>query len=193
MEKMTKKQIAGLKTVNSETGKALNGIGGSFDNIRAELEQRCEYAVSSMQNVIIAINRETEKLMAFTTLTQAKNMDLKTISETIVDKIGDMSSKLALKTDTLKDKAVEVIGKFTEASELINRSTDKMSTSSSLIVNNSQQSVKLLEEQSFYINNAMSNVDMVQDKLNKLNAEIKKASEDISATMSAYNRQINKI
>ena len=38
----------------------------------------------------------------------------------------------------------------------------------------------------------MSNVDMVQDKLNKLNAEIKKASEDISATMSAYNRQINK-
>lgn len=192
MEKMTKKQIAGLKAVNSETGKALNGIGGSFDNIRAELEQRCEYAVSSMQNVIIAINKETEKLMAFTTLTQAKNMDLKTISETIVDKIGDMSSKLALKTDTLKDKAVEVIGKFTEASELINRSTDKMSTSSSLIVNNSQQSVKLLEEQSFYINNALSNVDMVKEKLNKLNADIKKASEDISATMTAYNRQINK-
>ncbi len=192
MEKMTKKQISGLKAVNSETGKALNGIGGSFDNIRAELEQRCEYAVSSMQNVIIAINKETEKLMAFTTLTQAKNMDLKTISETIVDKIGDISSKLALKTDTLKDKAVEVIGKFTEASELINRSTDKMSSSSSLIVNNSQRSVKLLEEQSFYINNAMTNVDMVKEKLNKLNADIKKASEDISATMSAYNRQISK-
>ncbi len=189
---MTKKQISGLKAVNSETGKALNGIGGSFDNIRAELEQRCEYAVSSMQNVIIAINKETEKLMAFTTLTQAKNMDLKTISETIVDKIGDISSKLALKTDTLKDKAVEVIGKFTEASELINRSTDKMSSSSSLIVNNSQRSVKLLEEQSFYINNAMTNVDMVKEKLNKLNADIKKASEDISATMSAYNRQISK-
>ncbi|MCM1324466.1 MAG: hypothetical protein NC218_10100 [Acetobacter sp.] len=192
MEKMTKKQISALKAVNVETGKTLNGIGNSFDQKRAELEQRCEYAVNSMQNVIIAINKETEKLMTFTSLTQAKNMDLQNISETIVDKIGDVSSKLALKTDTLKDKAVEVIGKFTEASELINRSTDKMSTSSSLIVNNSQQGVRLLEEQSFYINNAMTNVEVISEKLNKLNSDIKKASEDIALTMSNYSKQINR-
>lgn len=192
LEKMTKKQIAALKAVSSETGKALNGIGGSFDEKRADLEQRCEYAVNSMQNVIIAINKETEKLMAFTTLTQAKNMDLKNISETIVDKIGDISSKLALKTDSLKDKAVEVIDKFTQANEIISRSTDKMSSASTLIVNNSQQGVKLMEEQSFYLNNAASNIDTINDKLNKLNSDIKKTSADIAATMSDYNRQVSK-
>lgn len=192
MEKMTKKQISALKTINAETGKTLNGISGSFDEKRAELERRCEYAVNSMQNVIIAINKETEKLMTFTALTQAKNLDLKNIAETIVDKIGDISSKLALKTDTLKDKAVEVIERFTEAGELINRHTDKMSTSSSLVVNNTQQSVKLLEEQSFYINSAMTNMDIVKEKLNKLNLDIKKVSEDISVTMSSYNQQISK-
>jgi len=192
LEKMTKKQISTLKAVSAETGKALNGIGGSFDEKRADLERRCEYAVNSMQNVIIAINKETEKLMAFTTLTQAKNLDLKNISETIVDKIGDMSNKLALKTDSLKDKAVEVIDRFTQANELINRSTDKMSTVSTLIVNNSQQGVKLMEEQSFYLNNAATNIDMIKDKLNKLNLDIKKVSEDIAVTMSDYNRQISK-
>ena len=191
LEKMTKKQISVLKAISTETGKTLNGLGGSFDEKRAELEQRCEYAVNSMQNVIIAINKETEKLMTFTTLTQAKNLDLKNISETIVDKIGDLSGKLALKTDVLKDKAVEVIGRFTEASELINRSTDKISTSSSLIVNNTQQSVKLLEEQSFYINSAMTNMDLVKEKLNNLNTDIKKVSEDITKTMSHYNQQIS--
>lgn len=191
IEKMTKKQISALKTVNSETGKALNGIGNSFDEKRADLERRCEYAVNSIQNVIIAINKETDKLMAFTTLTQAKNLDLKNISETIVDKIGDVSSKLALKTDSLKDKAVEVIDKFTQANEIINRSTDKMSAASTLIVNNSQQGVKLMEEQSFYLNNAAVNMDMISEKLNRLNSDIKKVSEDIVATMSDYNRQIS--
>lgn len=149
LEKITKKQISTLKNVNMETGKAIHGIGDVFDEKRSELERRCEYAVNSMQNVIIAINKETDKLISFTNLTQAKNYDLQNITETIVDKIGDISGKLALKTDALKDKAVEVIDKFTEASELITRSTDKINMSSNLVVTNGKQGVKLLEEQNF--------------------------------------------
>lgn len=156
-----------------ETGKAIHGIGDVFDEKRSELERRCEYAVNSMQNVIIAINKETDKLISFTNLTQAKNYDLQNITETIVDKIGDISGKLALKTDALKDKAVEVIDKFTEASELITRSTDKINMSSNLVVTNGKQGVKLLEEQNFYINNAMTNMDLVKEKLDKLRQDIK--------------------
>lgn len=173
LEKITKKQISTLKNVNMETGKAIHGIGDVFDEKRSELERRCEYAVNSMQNVIIAINKETDKLISFTNLTQAKNYDLQNITETIVDKIGDISGKLALKTDALKDKAVEVIDKFTEASELITRSTDKINMSSNLVVTNGKQGVKLLEEQNFYINNAMTNMDLVKEKLDKLRQDIK--------------------
>ena len=61
LEKITKKQISTLKNVNMETGKAIHGIGDVFDEKRSELERRCEYAVNSMQNVIIAINKETDK------------------------------------------------------------------------------------------------------------------------------------
>ena len=75
LEKITKKQISTLKNVNMETGKAIHGIGDVFDEKRSELERRCEYAVNSMQNVIIAINKETDKLISFTNLTQAKNYD----------------------------------------------------------------------------------------------------------------------
>lgn len=190
LEKITKKQINTLKNVNMETGKAIHGIGDVFDEKRSELERRCEYAVNSMQNVIIAINKETDKLISFTNLTQAKNYDLQNITETIVDKIGDISGKLALKTDTLKDKAVEVIDKFTEASELITRSTDKINMSSNLVVTNGKQGVKLLEEQNFYINNAMTNMDLVKEKLDKLRQDIKKSAEEVTATLANYEKQI---
>ena len=190
LEKITKKHISTLKNVNMETGKAIHGIGDVFDEKRSELERRCEYAVSSMQNVIIAINKETDKLISFTNLTQAKNYDLQNITETIVDKIGDISGKLALKTDALKDKAVEVIDKFTEASELITRSTDKINMSSNLVVTNGKQGVKLLEEQNFYINNAMTNMDLVKEKLDKLRQDIKKSAEEVTATLANYEKQI---
>ena len=181
LEKITKKQISTLKNVNMETGKAIHGIGDVFDEKRSELERRCEYAVSSMQNVIIAINKETDKLISY---------DLQNITETIVDKIGDISGKLALKTDALKDKAVEVIDKFTEASELITRSTDKINMSSNLVVTNGKQGVKLLEEQNFYINNAMTNMDLVKEKLDKLRQDIKKSAEEVTATLANYEKQI---
>lgn len=190
LEKITKKQINTLKNVNMETGKAIHDIGDVFDEKRSELERRCEYAVNSMQNVIIAINKETDKLISFTNLTQAKNYDLQNITETIVDKIGDISGKLALKTDALKDKAVEVIDKFTEANELITRSTDKINMSSNLVVTNGKQGVKLLEEQNFYINNAMTNMDLVKEKLDKLRQDIKKSAEEVTATLANYEKQI---
>lgn len=193
LEKMTKKQISTLKAVNRETGAAIGGIGDIFDEKRLEIERRCDNAVSSMQNVIVAINKETEKLMSFTNLTQAKNHDLQSIAETIVDKIGDISNKLALKTDTLKEKAVEVIDKFTQASEIISRSTDKINTSSNLVVNNSKEGVKLMEEQSFYISNALSNMDIVKDKLDKLRKEITKASTEITKSLSTYEQQLDSV
>ena len=190
LEKMTKRQVSALKTINAETGKAIRGIGDVFDEKRMEIERRSEYAVNSMQNVIIAINKETEKLLSFTNLTQAKNYDLQHISETIVDKIGDMSNKLALKTDALKDKAVDVIEKFTQASELVNKQTDKMNVSSNLAVNNGKENVKLLEEQNFYINNALTNIDLLAEKLQRLQADIKKASAEADKTFTLYEKQI---
>ena len=190
LEKMTKKQISALKTVNSETGRALQGIGDTFDEKRADLERRCEYAVNSMQNVVIALNKETDKLISFTNLTQAKNFDLQNIAETLVDKVTDISGKLALKTDALKDKAVDVIDKFTEANELINRSTDKINASSSVLVSNSKEGVKLLEEQSIYINNAMANMDKVKQKLDVLRLDVKKSAEEITAALADYEKQM---
>lgn len=193
LEKMTKKQVSTLKAVNTETRVAVNNIGDVFDEKRLEIERRCEYAISSMQNVILAINKETEKLMSFTNLTQAKNHDLQSISETIVDKIGDISNKLALKTDTLKEKAVDVIEKFTEASELINRGTEKINTSSNLIVNNSRQGVKLLEEQNFYITNALTNIDAVKEKLAHLHTNIVHVSAEITQTLNSYEKHIDQV
>ncbi len=191
LEKLTKKQISTLKAVNHETGIAIQGIGDTFDEKRLEIERRSETAVNSMQNVVVALNRETDKLVAFTNLTQAKNHDLQNIAETIVDKIGDISSKLVLKADTLKDKAVEVIDKFTEASELINRSTDKINNSSKLMVSKSEQGVKLLEEQNFYITNTLSNMDTFKEKLTKIHSEITKATTGISQSLSQYESQID--
>lgn len=192
IEKTTKKQISTLKAVNTETGMSIRSIGDIFDEKRLEIERRCEYAVNSMQNVIVAINKETEKLMSFTNMTQIKNHDLQDIAETIVDKIGDMSNKLALKTDTLKDKAVEVIDKFTEASELINRSTDKINTTSNLMLNNSQTGVKLLEEQNFYITNALANIDNIREKLNKLRDDVTDTATLITHDINEQEKQIDK-
>jgi hypothetical protein len=184
IEKTTKKQISTLKAVNSETGMSIRSIGDIFDEKRVEIEHRCEYAVKSMQNVIVAINKETEKLASFTNMTQLKNRDLQEIAETIVDKIGDMSNKLALKTDSLKEKAVEVIDKFTEASDIIGRNTDRINSTSNLMLTNSQNGVKLLEEQNFYITNALTNLDNIREKLNKLR-------EDIVDTTAAITQNIN--
>lgn len=193
LEKMTKRQIAALKAVNTETGKAVHGIGAVFDEKRQDIERRCEYAISSMQNVIIAINKETDKLLSFTNLTQAKNLDLQNITETMVEKIGDISNKLALKTDTLKDKAVEVIDKFTEASSLITKSTDKINKSSDLIVSNGKIGSKLMEEQNFYITNTLSNMDLAKDKLDKLHIDIKTISEEIAKTLASYDEQSQRL
>lgn len=190
LEKFTKKQISVLRSVNSEAGKAVHNIGNTFDEKRADLERHCEYAINSMQNVIIALNKETEKLISFTNITQVKNSDLQNIAETIVDKVGDMSNKLALKTDTLKDKAVDVIGKFTEASDLINSSTEKLNTSSKQIFTNTKESSKLLEEQNFYITNTISNMDLVSSRLNKLNTDIQKAAETLHHTLRDYDKKI---
>lgn len=192
IEKVTKKQIATLKAVNTETGMSIRSIGDIFDEKRDEIERKCEYAVNSMQNVIIAINKETEKLMSFTNMTQIKNRDLQDIAETIVDKIGDMSNKLALKTDTLKDKAVEVIEKFTQASELIGHSTDKINRTSNLMLNNSQNGIKLLEEQNFYITNALSNIDAIRDKLNRLREDIVDTATEVTHTINEQEKQIDR-
>ena len=192
LEQITKKQISALKAVNHETGSAIRNIGDIFDEKRIDVERKCEYAVNSMQNVIIAINKETEKLNTFTNLTQAKNHDLQHISETIVDKIGDISNQLALKTDTLKDKAVEVIDKFTEATEIINRNTDKINKTSNLLLNNTQTGVKLLEEQNFYINNALSNMDVVQKKLDTLREGVAQTSGEITQTLNTSEKHLDK-
>ena len=192
IENIAKQQIATLKSISSETNKSVLNIGGVFDEKRAEIERKCENAITSMQNVIIAINKETEKLTSFTALTQAKNYDLQNIAETIVDKIGDISSKLALKTDSLKEKAVDVIDKFTEASEIIARSTDKINTSSNLVIDSGKQGVKLLEEQTFYINNTVSNIDRIREKLEGLRGEVKAVSDDVSISLSGFEKQINK-
>lgn len=192
LEKMTKRQISTLRAVNSETGKAIHGLGDTFDEKRHELERRCEYVVNSMQNVIIALNKETDRLISFTNLAQAKNFDLQNISETMVEKVGEISSKLALKTDTLKDKAVEVIDKFNEAHEVISKNTDKINASSNLILSNSQQGVKLLEEQSFYINNALTNLNIVQEKLDNLKDDIKTSSAEMASTLADYEKKIDK-
>ena len=192
IEKITQKQIATLKAVNSETGMSIRGIGDIFDEKRAEIERKCEYAVNSMQNVIVAINKETDRLMSFTNMTQIKNRDLQDIAETIVDKIGDMSNKLALKTDTLKDKAVEVIDKFTQASELITHSTDKISRTSNLMLNNSQNGVKLLEEQNFYITNALTNIDAIRDKLNKLREDVTDTAKVVTYAINEQEKQVDR-
>ncbi len=192
LEKMTKKQISTLRAVNSETGKAIHGLGDTFDEKRHELERRCEYVVNSMQNVIIALNKETDRLISFTNLAQAKNFDLQNISETMVEKVGEISSKLALKTDTLKGKAVEVIDKFNEAHEVISKNTDRINSSSNLILSNSQQGVKLLEEQNFYINNALSNLNIVQEKLDNLKEDIRKSSAEMASTLADYEKKIDK-
>ncbi len=193
LEKHTKQQVSALQMVNSETNKAIQGIGGIFDEKRGELERKCEHAITSMQNVIIAINKETEKLASFTAQTQAKNFDLQNIAETIVDKVGDISTKLALKTDTLKDKAVEVIDKFNEANEIISRSAEKMNTSSGMLVSNSQQGLKLMEEQNFYITNTLNSIDMAREKLDKLNADVKDISTDIAETLSDFSAQMENV
>ena len=190
LENLTKKQISTLKAVNTETGKAIQGIGYTFDEKRAEIERRSEYAINSMQNVIVAINKETEKLMNFTNLTQAKNADLQNIAETIVDKVGDISSKLALKTDALKDKAVEVIEKFTQASDIIAQSSDKIANSSTKLMNNSKQSLNMWEEQKSYIDNALVNIDAITEKLSSLQTGVKDASEEIDNILSGYEKQI---
>lgn len=191
LEKLTKKQITTLRAVNSETGHAINGIGDIFDEKRLEIERRCEYAVNSMQNVVIAINKETEKLMDFTNMTQAKNKDLQNIAETIVDKIGDMSGKLALKTDTLKDKAVDIIDKFTQASDMITRSTDKITASSHQLVNDSKQGMKLLEEQNFYITNTLSNLDDIKEKLGQLKFDVSAFSSELTSGLGSYEKNID--
>ena len=54
--------------------------------------------------------------------------------------------------------------------------------SSNLVVTNGKQGVKLLEEQNFYINNAMTNMDLVKEKLDKLRQDIKKSAEEVTAT-----------
>lgn len=192
IQAVAKQQVSTLKAINNETTKAVLGIGGVFDEKRAEIERRCEYAISSMQNVVIAINKETEKLMSFTNLTQSKNYDLQNIAETIVDKIGDISNKLALKTDALKDKAVDVIDKFNEASEIIARSTDKINTSSNLVIDSGKQGVKLLEEQSFYINNTVSNIDRIKEKLDNLRLDVRDVSNEVTTTLLGVEKQINK-
>ena len=192
LETLTKKQIQTLKAVNSETGKAIQGIGYTFDEKRAEIERKSEYAINSMQNVILAINKETEKLMSFTNLTQAKNQDLQNIAETIVDKVGDISGKLALKTDALKDKAVEVIEKFTQASEIINQNTDKISNSTNQLMTNSKQSLSLWEEQKDYIDNALHNIDIISEKLHNLQSGVKDTSKELDGILSGYDKQIDK-
>ena len=191
LEKMTKKQISVLKAVNSEASLSINHISSTFDDKKAEIERRCEHAVNSVQNVIVAVNKETDKLVSFANLTQLKNNDLQKISEAVVDKIGDISAKLVLKTDTLKDKAVEVIDKFTQASELISSNTEKLNTSSNLIVDNSKQGVKLLEEQNFFLTNAINNIDTINEKLNKLRLDISRTSTDFTQTITAYEKQID--
>ena len=193
LEKLTKKQIATLRAVNSETGNAINGIGDIFDEKRMEIERRCEYAVNSMQNVVIAINKETEKLMSFTNLTQSKNNDLQNIAETIVDKISDISGKLALKTDNLKEKAVEIIDKFTQASDIIARSTDKITASSHQLVNDSKQGMKLLEEQNFYISNTLNNLDDIKEKLGQLKFNVSTFASELSSELSSYEKDIDNI
>ena len=192
LETLTKKQIQTLKAVNSETGKAIQGIGYTFDEKRAEIERKSEYAINSMQNVILAINKETEKLMSFTNLTQAKNQDLQNIAETIVDKVGDISGKLALKTDALKDKAVEVLEKFTQASEIINQNTDKISNSTNQLMTNSKQSLSLWEEQKDYIDNALHNIDIISEKLHNLQSGVKDTSKELDGILSGYDKQIDK-
>lgn len=192
LEALTKKQIQTLKAVNSETGKAIQGIGYTFDEKRAEIERKSEYAINSMQNVILAINKETEKLMTFTNLTQAKNADLQNIAETIVDKVGDISGKLALKTDALKDKAVEVIEKFTQASEIISQNTDKINNSSNMLINNSRQSLSMWEDQKNYIDNALVNIDTINDKLATLQNGVKDTSNELEGILSGYEKQIDK-
>ena len=192
LETLTKKQIQTLKAVNSETGKAIQGIGYTFDEKRAEIERKSEYAINSMQNVILAINKETEKLMTFTNLTQAKNADLQNIAETIVDKVGDISGKLALKTDALKDKAVEVIEKFTQASEIISQNTDKISNSSNMLINNSRQSLSMWEEQKSYIDSALVNIDTINEKLVNLQNGVKDTSNGLEGILSGYEKQIDK-
>ncbi len=192
LEGLSQKQIQTLKAVNSETGKAILGIGYTFDEKRAEIERKSEYAINSMQNVIMAINKETEKLMNFTNITQAKNADLQNIAETIVDKVGDISSKLALKTDALKDKAVEVIEKFTEVSDIINLNTDKISNSSNMLMNNSRQSLSLWEEQKSYIDNALVNIDTITEKLANLQSGVKDTSNELENILSGYEKQIDK-
>ncbi len=192
LEGLAQKQIQTLKAVNSETGKAIQGIGYTFDEKRAEIERKSEYAINSMQNVIMAINKETEKLMNFTNITQAKNADLQNIAETIVDKVGDISSKLALKTDALKDKAVEVIEKFTQASEIINLNTDRISNSSNVLMSNSKQSLSIWEEQKNYIDNALVNIDTIAEKLASLQNGVKDTSKELENILSGYEKQIDK-
>lgn len=192
LEGLAQKQIQTLKAVNSETGKAIQGIGYTFDEKRAEIERKSEYAINSMQNVIVAINKETEKLMNFTNITQAKNADLQNIAETIVDKVGDISSKLALKTDALKDKAVEVIEKFTQASEIINLNTDRISNSSNVLMSNSKQSLSIWEEQKNYIDNALVNIDTIAEKLASLQNGVKDTSKELENILSGYEKQIDK-
>ncbi len=190
LENLTKRQIQTLKAVNNETGKAIQGIGYTFDEKRAEIERRSEYAINSMQNVILAINKETEKLVNFTNLTQAKNADLQNIAETIVDRVGDISGKLALKTDALKDKAVEVIDKFTQASDIIAQSTEKINNSSHIMINNSKHSLSLWEEQKGYIDNAINNIDIVSEKLSNLKNGVRDTTIEIDNILSGYAQQI---
>ena len=192
LENLTKKQIQTLKAVNNETGKAIQGIGYTFDEKRAEIERKSEYAISSMQNVILAINKETEKLVNFTNLTQAKNADLQNIAETIVDRVGDISGKLALKTDALKDKAVEVIDKFTQASDIITQSTEKVNNTSHIMISNSKQNLSLWEEQKGYIDNAISNIEVIAEKLSNLRCGVRETTIEIDNILSGYSEQIVK-
>jgi uncharacterized protein YukE len=68
-----------------------------------------------------------------------------------------------------------------------------MNTSSGMLVSNSQQGLKLMEEQNFYITNTLNSIDMAREKLDKLNADVKDISTDIAETLSDFSAQMENV
>lgn len=178
-----KGQIAKLQEASAQINLILDGANNS-------LSLKSERAVQNIEALLAGLSKEVEKISGFIAHTENKNLEIQKNAEQMSSRIGSLSADLGVKVEDLKIKSVEVLDKFNEVSNVLEKRTTQLSENTNVLVTKSKQSADFIGSQQLSLSKTSENFNIMKTQIKDLEDALLKAQEKSSVAFSEFQRQM---
>lgn len=186
LDKNTKEQISILSTAGTKIERILEGAHNS-------LEEKSARVINNIENIIINLEAELQKMAGFIQFTENKNTEIQSTAEKITRQIGHISVDFGQKADDLKNRSVEAIDKFNEVSGVIHLKAQGLTEAAGIMVTKGRESAEALAAQEQAIYHTAQKLNIAEQQIVTVGNALQESAEQTEELIEKYKKQLGNL